>query len=53
MTYRPNETVYCRFTREALVVVSCDGAAVVTVRDASGDISHRAVGVITRRTPGA
>lgn len=47
MTYRPNETVYCRFTREAFTVISCNGCVAI-LRDASGNITGRIVGEITR-----
>lgn len=43
MAFRTNETVYCRFTREAFTVVSCNGC-VATLSDGS----TRAVGELTR-----
>ena len=43
MAYRTNETVYCRFTGEALTVVSCNGCIAVL-----SDGSARAVGELTR-----
>jgi hypothetical protein len=50
MTFRPNETVYCRFTREAFTVVDCNGC-VATLRDGAGNLTNRIVGDITRRAP--
>ena len=42
-TFHPNETVYCRFTREAFTVVSCNGCVAVL-----SDGSARIVGELTR-----
>ncbi len=42
-----NETVFCRFTREPLVIVEFNGCVAV-VRDSAGVISARAVGELTR-----
>lgn len=42
-----NETVFCRFTREALVIIEFNGCVAV-VRDSAGVISARAVGELTR-----
>ena len=47
MTFRPAETVYCRFTREAFTVIGCNGC-VATLRDSAGNITGRAVGELTR-----
>lgn len=43
MTFRTNETVYCRFTGEAFRVVACNGC-VATLSDGT----TRIVGVLTR-----
>lgn len=48
--FLPDETVYCRFTREAYVVLDCDGV-LARVRDADCDIVYRIVGELTRRAP--
>lgn len=50
MTYRPGQTVYNRFTREALTVVSCDGC-VAMVRDHFGSIGGSIVGELTSVSP--
>lgn len=47
MTYRPNEIVYCRFTREAFTIVSCNGCVAI-LRDSAGNTTGRIVGEITR-----
>ena len=47
MTFRPNETVYCRFTGEAFTVVSCNGCVAV-LRDSAGATTGRIVGELTR-----
>lgn len=48
MTHLPTATVYCRFTHEAFTVLEHFGA-VVTVRDAAGNVSARIVGDLTSR----
>ena len=52
--FRPNETVYCRFTGEAFTVIDCDGC-VATLRDRDGNtiasdghVLSRIVGELTR-----
>lgn len=47
MTFRANETVYCRFTREAFTALSCNGC-VASLRDGAGNITGRIVGELTR-----
>jgi ribosomal protein S27E len=47
MTFRTNETVFCRFTGEAFTVIDCNGC-VATLRDSTGNITSRVVGEITR-----
>jgi hypothetical protein len=49
-TFRPNETVYCRFTGEAFTVVSCNGC-VVFVIDGAGNTTGRIIGELTRAVP--
>jgi hypothetical protein len=51
MTFRPAETVYCRFTGEAFIVVSCNGC-VATLRDGEGNITGRIIGELTRHVGG-
>ena len=46
--FLPNETVYCRFTGEAFVVVSCNGCVAEL-----NDGTCRIVGELTRTAPGA
>jgi hypothetical protein len=46
-TFRPAETVYCRFTREVFTVIGCNGC-VATLRDSAGNITGRIVGELTR-----
>jgi hypothetical protein len=46
MSFRPNETVYCRFTGAAFSVTACDGA-VAHLSDGTG----RIVGDLTRTPP--
>jgi hypothetical protein len=50
MSFRPNETVYCRFTGEPLTVIACDGCVAV-LRNAYGTYFSRIVGELTRRAP--
>lgn len=45
--FHSNETVFCRFTREPLVIVGFDGCVAV-VRDGAGVISARLAGELTR-----
>ncbi len=47
MTFRINETVYCRFTGEAFRVVSCNGCVAVLC-NAYGTYFGRIVGELTR-----
>lgn len=46
MLFRPNETVYCRFTGEAFTVLDCNGC-VATLRDSTGNTTGRIVGELT------
>jgi hypothetical protein len=46
-TFTSGETVYCRFTREAFTVISCNGC-VATLRDGAGNETGRIVGELTR-----
>jgi len=48
MTFLPNETVYCRFTREACIVVFCDGCIAVLRTDGVPGTFARIVGDLTR-----
>lgn len=45
--FHANETVYCRFTREAFTVISCNGCVAI-LRDGNGNTTGRIVGEITR-----
>jgi len=47
--FKPNETIYCRFTGEALTVICCDGVIAIVV-DGRGETAGRIVGELTRRT---
>lgn len=47
MSFRANETVYCRFTSEAFTVISCNGCVAI-LRDSTGNTTGRIVGELTR-----
>ena len=52
MTFRTNETVYCRFTGQAFDILACDGVLASLRFAGSDETSTRPVGELTRLAPG-
>lgn len=52
MNYRPNETVYCRFSGMPLIVVACNGNVADVHHIGRGDLKFpMPVGDLTREDP--
>jgi hypothetical protein len=49
MAFKPDETVYDRFTGEPFTVVSCDGCVAALRYSADGEIVYRIVGELFRQ----